>query len=219
MVCEPSDRRIGTCEKGALWLSVSALGKLSHGSRPDLGVNALQGLTDFLGEFDTRVDYSVQSPHFGGTTVALTMLNGGVLHNVVPDRANMSLDIRTVFGVDHNDLVSAAWAAADAVAAKTPGLSFDIQVTNNRPPVATDEDAPLVQATRRLAVQNGLTGESRGLYFYTDASQLIPAIDKPFVIFGPGDDKLAHQQNEWVAVSDLDIFANIYLGLTREENL
>lgn len=219
VVCEPSDGRVGTCEKGALWLQICAAGRLSHGSRPDLGVNALQGLVDFLHEFDSRVDYSVQSPHFGGTTVALTMLNGGVLHNVVPDRAKMCLDIRTVFGVNHSDLVSAAQAAADAVSAQTHGLVFDIQVTNDRPPVATDEDAALVQAAKRLAVQNGLTGETRGLYFYTDASQLIPAINKPFVIFGPGDDKLAHQQNEWVAASDLDIFANIYLGLTREENL
>jgi len=217
VVCEPSDGRIGICEKGALWLRVDAFGKLSHGSRPDLGINAVQAVMDFASQFDKCIDYSIQNPLFGGTTLSVTKLNGGVLHNVVPDRAELCMDIRTVFGVDHDRLIQSANAVADKLMTDQKGLTLNVQVTNNRPAIEVSKDHPLVCAAAALSQKHGLTGESRGLYFYTDASQLIPAIGAPFIIFGPGDDKQAHQKDEYVNICDLQIFADIYYDLIGEE--
>ena len=37
--------------------------------------------------------------------------------------------------------------------------------------------------------------------YYTDASQLVPAVGCPFVIMGPGEEALAHQVNESVSLA------------------
>lgn len=56
----------------------------------------------------------------------------------------------------------------------------------------------------------------RGLMFYTDASQIIPSNPKPFVINGPGDDKLAHQTNEYISVSSVTKMSKIYIKYLLE---
>src|SRR5699024_6075010 len=42
IIPEPTKEGIGISEKGALWLSISVTGKAVHGSRPDLGINAVE---------------------------------------------------------------------------------------------------------------------------------------------------------------------------------
>ena len=39
--------QIGVSEKGALWIKVCAKGKLSHSSRPEEGINAIEKLIEF----------------------------------------------------------------------------------------------------------------------------------------------------------------------------
>jgi hypothetical protein len=59
--------------------------------------------------------------------------------------------------------------------------------------------------------QMGLSSELRGLHFYTDASQIVPQLALPFVILGPGDDGLAHQRDERIALEDVRTMAAVYL--------
>ena len=47
IIAEPTENRIGTCEKGALWMQITAHGVQAHGSRPELGRNAINMLMDF----------------------------------------------------------------------------------------------------------------------------------------------------------------------------
>lgn len=42
----------------------------------------------------------------------------------------------------------------------------------------------------------------RGVNYYTDASELIGGSNLTVVIYGPGDDKQAHQPNEYLFLHD-----------------
>lgn len=58
--------------------------------------------------------------------------------------------------------------------------------------------------------------EEKGLYFYTDMSQITVFHPIPFIIMGPGDDKLAHQTDEYVMVDSVKTATDIYIRYLDE---
>jgi len=85
-------------QKGIVHLKITAKGKSAHGSRPWLGDNALDKLVDachYLREEFPPVKKAVWT-----TTCNLGKITGGTVANVVPDQAEMLVDIR--FTEKHN---------------------------------------------------------------------------------------------------------------------
>ena len=74
----------------------------------------------------------------------------------------------------------------------------------------------MVQAFVDLAKEEGLSEKVRGTYFYTDASQIIPQMGIPFIIAGPGDDKLAHCTDEHIALDSVARFASMYYRYVKQ---
>jgi succinyl-diaminopimelate desuccinylase len=85
-------------------------------------------------------------------------------------------------------------------------------VVNDRPPLETDPTEALVLNLQKSAQARGIKLTKRGLFFYTDASQLVPQLKIPFVILGPGDDREAHKPNESIALASITKFATLYAG-------
>src|SRR5699024_1695359 len=145
----------------------------------------------------------------------------GVKTNILPDRAEATLDIRTLPGIDHAALLAHAQDLAVNLQSQTPGLALTVEVDNDRPPVSVDAQHPMVQGLQQVMTQLGLSRQPRGLHFYTDASQIVPQLELPFVILGPGDDALAHQRDEHIALEDVRTMAAVYvhylLGLSHTD--
>lgn len=213
VVCEPSDLGIGTGEKGALWLSVTAEGLSAHGSRPDLGVNAIDALCAFAQKLRAAVETAERHPLLGGNTCSLNTLGGGVKTNVIPDSAAATFDIRTIPGADHAALITGASDLAREAEALFPGAKLAVEVANNRPAVGTAWDHPFVRDVRAAAARCGVESAERGFYFYTDASQFALETGVPFVILGPGESALCHRRDEWVSPQDVTTAAAVYRQL------
>lgn len=213
VICEPTGLRPGSCEKGCLWLEVEALGLSSHGSRPELGVNAIDGVTAFAAGLRAALDSGETHPLLGRTTVSLTTLSGGVKTNVIPDAASATLDIRTLPGLKSDDVLARADQVARALEAQRPGLKLSLRVQNDRPSVAADPDSSFALAVGEALAACGLPGGEKGLYFYTDASQFIPQTGLPFVILGPGDDALCHKRDERIPLEEVAAAADCYRAL------
>ncbi len=213
VICEPTGLCPGSCEKGCLWLEVEALGLSSHGSRPGLGVNAIDGVTAFADRLRAALDSGETHPLLGRTTVSLTTLAGGVKTNVIPDAATGTLDIRTLPGLGSGDVLARADRVARALEGQRPGLKLSLRVQNDRPSVAADPDSPFALAVGEALAACGLPGGEKGLYFYTDASQFIPQTGLPFVILGPGDDALCHKRDERVSLEEVAAAADCYRAL------
>ena len=95
VVAEPTANRLVPAHKGAHWMRLSAHGKAAHGSAPELGDNAVVRLARAavaLHDFD---GWPAQDG-FGSVTANVGLLRGGVQPNVVPDAAELLLDVRTV---------------------------------------------------------------------------------------------------------------------------
>lgn len=129
-----ADRRsVTVAERGKLWLTLEARGRAAHGSRPMLGINAIDRLDDAIeacrDSIDGRrlsidpvlnpvieesVDYYAQAvgretarAMFERPTTNLGTFNGGEAINSVPERAVAELDVRLTPGVDPTEVLAA----------------------------------------------------------------------------------------------------------------
>jgi succinyl-diaminopimelate desuccinylase len=211
-ICEPSNEKIGLSEKGALWLEIQVEGLSSHGSRPDLGVNAVEYLIKFVQEFKRNIDRETEDSLLGKTTISINKFHGGLKTNVVPTNAKASLDIRTIPTHNHEDIIKAGKDIRDKLIREKSNLKININIENNRSSVETKKEEKFIKKIEKLS-REVLNKEVdfKGLYFYTDASQIIPDLKVPFVILGPGDDAMAHQRNEKIKLKSVIRIAEIYI--------
>jgi succinyl-diaminopimelate desuccinylase len=217
VVGEPTSLDVVVAHRGALWLEVVAHGRTAHGSMPHLGVNAIDGLLDLLHALrDLRIDYT---PHalLAPPTMNVGTIRGGIKTNVVPDFASATVDLRTLPGQRHEELVDAALSIASTVEESRPGLRLEVRVAHDLPAVETDPKQPLVQAAERVTASvRGQAPLVKGVSYYTDASVLTPPSGVPTLIFGPGDETLCHQPNERIEVKQVLLAVRCYTALAQE---
>ncbi|MEI3598667.1 MULTISPECIES: M20 family metallopeptidase [unclassified Oceanobacillus] len=217
IIPEPTNEKIGLGEKGALWLRIRVNGKATHGSRPELGSNAVEHLVDFISAFKNSVHLLKDNRILGDSTVQVTQIAGGVKTNIIPDRCEATLDIRTIPGNDHKKIINTAISIAENMSKKLPGTNVKIQIENNRPPIMMEEDAAIVKEMKGVYEELNIPVETKGMQFYTDASQVVPQLNIPFVIIGPGEEEMAHQKNERVAISSVKKMGLVYLNYILKE--
>lgn len=199
LIAEPTNLDVYTAEKGCFWITVTAKGKTAHGSMPHCGVNALEGLCDFLWKLRSRWTDFQCTPHpdLGPSTASVNLMSSGVGTNVIPDLATASVDIRTVPGQDHQELLKEMTDWALKLEQERPGLKISIAVLNDRAPYEIDKEHRSVNSlVSQVEGLLSVTPNKKAVAFYTDASIFGPFCDLPVIIFGPGDPTMAHQPNE-----------------------
>jgi len=215
VIGEPTNLDVVAAHRGAIWLQVIGHGKTAHGSMPHLGVNAIDHVVTLLGWLAQRWPKYPFTPHdlLAPPTMNLGTLSGGIKTNVVPDRCEATVDLRTVPGQDHEEIVREVRDMASELESTTPGLRLEVNVGNDMPPVETPVGHPLIRhAAGAVEEVTGAAPAVRGATYYTDGGMWV-GLDVPMVIFGPGDDKLAHQPNERVPVEHLALATRGYMAL------
>lgn len=203
IVAEPTANRAVPGHKGALWLRLVFHGVTAHGSAPEAGVNAIELAMAALAQIK-MVDLGSAHPVMGAPSLNIGTISGGLNTNSVPDRCEVTLDLRSVPGVVHDELVAKIEACLPAGAE----LSRIIDL----PAVWTDPNVPWLAAITALtALEAGQPSDPMAMSYFTDASIFTPALDGvPTVILGPGEPGLAHKTDEYVALSRLEEAVRIY---------
>jgi len=211
IVGEPTRLQIVTAHKGDLWLQLETKGKAAHGSRPELGRNAVHLMAKIVHLLET--DYARQLKRrrhslLRHATINVGAISGGRQPNIVPDWCAIRIDRRTIPG--END---PAVKREILRFIRRHGLTASMLDTKNEepaPPLETNPRLPLVQQFLRSSGQK----KPAGVDFFTDAGVLATA-GIPSVVFGPGDIAQAHTADEWVAVSQLERGSRILLRYLR----
>ena len=93
IVGEPTGMQPAIAEKGLMVIDGVAHGKSGHAARNE-GVNAIyDALEDLVWLRDYR--FEKVSPLLGPTKMTVTVLHSGTQHNVVPDKCEFTIDVRT----------------------------------------------------------------------------------------------------------------------------
>lgn len=219
--CEPEAGEICAVSKGAVRLLVRFDGAMAHGAMPQHARNPLPVAAEFVRRV-ADLEAALQQrhgthEHLGPTYVTPTVLQGGDTDqiNVIPARAVVCLDVRTIPGVDHVALVGQVTRLAGECGEPT-GVTASVEVVDDRPPVDTPLDDPLVVAltagheavTGAPAVYGGVPGATDGTILTRDAGI-------PTVVYGPGGKWIAHQADEYVEVSEIIQAARVYAETAR----
>lgn len=200
VVGEPTDNQVSIAHKGTLWLKIYFLGKTAHGSMPELGVNAIMAANKFLNRFETYHVPGGSHPELGISTTNVGVISGGTSANVVPDSCYVTVDIRTVPGQDHKQILSDMNDVISDTCEKS-GADYKIEILNSMPAVATGINDPFIELSLNTS-KNLLNDEQyKTVNYYTDASIYKQHLNIPILIYGPGQLAMAHQPDEYVEVS------------------
>ena len=211
LVAEPTSNDLVIAEKGILWLEITTMGKTAHGSMPEFGRNAVRMMLKLIDAFD-RLEFPFEAhPLLGNFSRSLNTINGGLLTNVVPDQCKISIDMRTVPGQDHSEIVHQVQALIDQLASDDADFCATLLTTQAGAALATSPDDPMVLTLSDIITQ--VTGEKplpKGVRYFTDTAIYAPHTPAPLIICGPGRAEMAHQPNEYVEVEKLKQAARIY---------
>jgi succinyl-diaminopimelate desuccinylase len=211
VVAEPTANRLALAHKGALHLRARTAGRTAHGSMPQLGDNAVMKAVraaTALNEFTFGV---AAHPLLGEPTATVTSLQGGEAVNVVPDACAMTVDIRTLPGQQHGEILRALAARLGSE------IVFDTPLAD-LPAVGTDPDSAFARCASEVLAEVGGRDAAPplGMPYFTDGSVLQPALDGcPTLIVGPGEPGQAHQTDEWCATQAIEAATLFYAALIR----
>lgn len=200
VIGEPTNEKVVIGHKGALWLEIKTYGKTAHGSMPDQGINAIDYMGHVIQLIESfKLEWRVEKLPLGSSSMAVTQIGGGIQTNVIPDQCFIQVDIRSIPPQSHDQLIRELNAKLDELAAKVPSFKAECNVLLNRTPVLTSSASSIIQTA--LSLKGLEESDCAGVSYYTDASVLNPHSEIPTLIYGPGNEKLAHQPDEWVDVS------------------
>ena len=194
VVAEPTGNLPLLGHKGAFWVAAQAAGTTAHGSMPERGDNAIYkmaraalALENF--EFETGAHALMGSP-----TLNVGTARGGLNINSVPDAAELGIDIRSVAGQDHAQVLRCL--------CRVLGPQISLRTLLDVNSVYTEPDDVWMRRVFAICkARSGLQPEHRTVSYFTDAAALRgPLGMPPVVILGPGESDLAHQTDEYCRV-------------------
>jgi succinyl-diaminopimelate desuccinylase len=215
--CEPEDGEVCNTSKGAIRLRVGFTGAMAHGAMPHQGRNPNPVAAVFLTSLcDAQADLQArhgEHAHLGWPYLTPTVMRAGepTQMNVIPAHADVWIDVRTVPGVEHAQLVEDVTALA-AATADPHGVVTTVEVIDDRPCVDTPASAPVVQAL--CAAHEAITGAPArlgGVPGATDGTVLTARTGMPTVVYGPGGKWIAHRADEYVEVAAVSQAAEVYV--------
>jgi len=205
---EPTELRLVNAHKGTAVVRVEARGHACHSSDPSRGRNAIVLLGQAIVALERLGVELGLKPHtgLGPATLSIGLIAGGQAPNIVPDRAWLAMDRRTLPGDSSESL-----GAEIEQALRAAGLS-GVQVSDVRigkEPLFTDPAQLAVQRCQRALERAGCSPEPRSVAFGTDAGQLAQA-GIPSVVLGPGSISRAHTENEYVEIDQLETMVGVF---------
>ena len=213
VVGEPSSNEAYIAHKGTLWLEISTYGKSAHGSMPEQGISAIDAMRGFLNELSEHSFTYEVHPMLGPPTVNVGTIRGGTATNVVADRCTITLDVRTVPGQEHDQIIGNLERLLKKVCDPI-GSSHELQVVNEKAPVSTPKDNSFIQLSLEAAYEHfGKSLTVQGANYYTDASVYSPNLQIPVLVYGPGNPEMAHQPDEWIDIEKYVHSIRFYIAL------
>lgn len=218
VIGEPTGMELVTAHRGALWVKIKTYGKSAHGSTPHLGINAIIHTAEVIKEL-TKYQFKYEPVELlEPPTMNIGTIRGGVKTNIVPDTCEITVDIRTLPTQEHGEIVGDLEEMIRYLSRRIPAFKAEIEVINDRKPVITDPESPLVlKAIEAGREALGRELKPRGATYYTDASEFTrhPKCP-PIIIIGPGKPELAHKPDEYVEIDSLEEAVKFYNGLAKK---
>lgn len=218
IVAEFTELQLILAHRGFVWLELETLGKAAHGSRPDLGVDAIVKMGKVLTEMeklDQRLRANPTHPLLGSGSLHASIIAGGRELSTYPERCLLSVERRTLPGEMPEFVEGEFLQIVQHLQQADPSFHAVVRRGIDRAPLETREDSEIVrvlQAAAMTVLHQPLP--LAGVQFWTDAA-ILSAEGIPAVLFGPAGSG-AHAVEEWVDLASVKTCAEVYLAAAME---
>ena len=211
IVAEPTSLQVVVAHKGVLRWRIHTRGRAAHSSRPEQGDNAIYRMAEVVlvlkrYHAETLAAHGVH-PLCGPATLSVGTIRGGSGVNTIPDQATVEIDRR--LRPDEDPMQ--AYRHAVAHLAERLGADFPLEhepPSMEGPPLSDEHNGPLADRLAGEAAARTGPCDRIGVPYATNAAWLALA-GVPTVVFGPGSIQQAHTADEWIALDQLELAADI----------
>lgn len=198
IVGEPTGMQPAIAEKGLMVLDVVAHGTSGHAARGE-GVNAIYEALEDLHFLHTHKFRKV-SDLLGPTIMNVTMIHAGTQHNVVPDRCEMVVDVRT------NEFYQNEFVfefLKKHLKSEVTARSFRLHSSR------IDPQHPIVRRCKSMGLKpfGSPTLSDQALMSF------------PSLKLGPGDSSRSHSADEFIRISEIAAAIETYIRLLDQINI
>ncbi len=211
IVTEPTRLAICPAHRGFAWADVTIDGRAAHGSRYDIGVDAITNAAHLLAELDA-MNHDVLArrthPLLGHASLHAGTIHGGSGISTYPEHCTFSVERRTLPGERGAALFNEIEEAIARVRARVPSLRARVTPGLVQEPNDVSSTHALVEALAAASASVGRNAPVEGLSCWTDAA-LFTAAGIPAICYGPGDISLAHAAEEYVSVDEIGVATEV----------
>ena len=195
IVGEPTGMNPAIAEKGLMVIDGVAHGKSGHAARNE-GVNAINEVLDDL-QWLRDYQFRKVSPFLGETRATVTVVHAGTQHNVIPDKVEFVIDVRTN-EYYQNEFVFAF--LQKHMKSELKARSFRLHSS------FFPEDHPLIKRCKRMRMK------PYGSPTLSDQALM------PFPSFklGPGESSRSHTADEYIEIDEIRNAIKTYVKLIRK---
>jgi acetylornithine deacetylase len=216
IVTEPTELCACVAHKGFVWAELETRGRAAHGSRADLGVDAIVGMAPALAgvpPLQTRLDAHAH-PLLGSGSLHASLISGGQELSSYPERCTLEIERRTLPGESAADVERELHELLALAREAEPRLGTELRMGLVREPFEVDPSADIVATLRAAAAPTlGAEPEIVGHKAWMDAA-FIAAAGIPTVVFGPTGEG-AHAIEEYVELESVQQVAEIVIETAR----
>jgi acetylornithine deacetylase len=218
IVCEPTNLEMTVAHKGFVWANITTHGKAAHGSRPDLGIDAIAKMGAVLVELEKLAGRFAQNPPhalLGTGSVHASSIAGGEERSSYPASCSLEIERRTVPGETPEMVRAELQAIIDVCVAADPNFRASLEIGLIRQAHECTKNEPIVQSLHLHAqALTGLEPRIVGAPYWTDCAILAEA-GIPSFLYGPSGEG-AHAAIEWVDLPSVETCVRVYLETIRD---
>lgn len=218
IVTEPTDHALFVAHKGFVWADITVHGLAAHGSRFDLGRDAISLMGPVLTgvrQLDSALRSRSHHPLLGHGSLHAGTITGGQGYSSYPQSCTVTLERRTIPGETPQTVKAELRRLLEGINATDPSFSYTLKIGLSREPFEIDPAHPFVALTQRHASSQLRTNVPlRGVGFWADTAALSSAGIPSLMLgcLGAG----AHASDEWVSVDSLEHCTDIFEAIIRE---
>jgi acetylornithine deacetylase/succinyl-diaminopimelate desuccinylase family protein len=217
IITEPTGLRVCVAHKGFAWIHIEATGRAAHGSRPDLGRDAILAMGSILGELQ-RLEEHLRArpahPLLGTPSVHASLIEGGEELSSYPASCKLQVERRTLPGEIQESVAREFQEATARGIAGHTDMAGQSDLFFWRDAFEAKSDSKLLHVLKTsIASVTGREPEVIGEAPWMD-SALTEARGIATVVFGPGGAG-AHSDEEWVSLSDIAVCVDVLADVAR----
>lgn len=192
VVGEPTGMQPAIAERGLMVLDCKVTGKAGHAARNE-GDNAIyKALNDI--EWFCTFKFPKSSELLGDIKMSVTQINAGYQHNVVPDKCNFVVDVRTNEKYTNTEVLQIIHENVNCeVKARSTRLGSSFTPTEH----------PFLEKAKNLNL----------IPFGSPTLSDQALISCPSVKIGPGDSARSHTADEFILLSEIEHAISMYVSI------